>query len=371
MDLSTILLVSAVLSGLAGGVGARFRSWGTSFRDLGVGLMLGATITLLTAVVLALVAGLGRAGLVHLLYLDLVVGVPIAVALIALPVLLHVDRRRSPVAWAMILFALVVVAGGLWATHVEPNRLEVHRESLGASGADDPLVVGVLADLQSGNVGRHERDAVEELLAAEPHVIVIAGDFYEFPDDGTNDAIPEFVGLLRDMTEAVSLVVMVEGDHEDPDVLSDMAEATGAILLQDQVLDARVAGQALTIAGLRNPITDENRLAEEVRSDLSARSEDELVLLLSHRPDPVLLLDDLAVDLMIAGHTHGGQVSLPGIGPLVLFSEVPRVVAAGGLHLVDGHPIYVSTGVGMARNQAPQVRFRVPPSVAILTIVPN
>jgi predicted MPP superfamily phosphohydrolase len=47
---------------------------------------------------------------------------------------------------------------------------------------------------------------------------------------------------------------------------------------------------------------------------------------------------------------------------------VPREVGAGGLHEVAGNPIYVSTGVGMERGQAPQVRFLVPPSIGVLEL---
>ena len=90
-----------------------------------------------------------------------------------------------------------------------------------------------------------------------------------------------------------------------------------------------------------------------------------------HYPVPVLsLTPGTTIDLILSGHTHGGQVALPRLGPLVTASDVPRVVAAGGLHVVDGHPIYVSTGVGLERGQAPQLRFGVPPSVALITIVP-
>ena len=70
----------------------------------------------------------------------------------------------------------------------------------------------------------------------------------------------------------------------------------------------------------------------------------------------------------MAGHTHGGQVQLPGVGPLMTMSHVPRAVAAGGLHQVDGNPIYVSTGVGREQQGAPQIRFLAPPSIALLTL---
>ena len=116
---------------------------------------------------------------------------------------------------------------------------------------------------------------------------------------------------------------------------------------------------------LANEIPLSERLAAETTPG-------DTVIAVSHYPDVVLDLPaDTTVDLVISGHTHGGQVSIPGFGPPMTLSNVPRVVAAGGLHVVDGHPVYVSTGVGLERGQAPQLRFNVRPSVALLTIVPS
>lgn len=59
---------------------------------------------------------------------------------------------------------------------------------------------------------------------------------------------------------------------------------------------------------------------------------------------------------------------VPGFGPIVTLSEVPRGVARGGLGRIDGNRIYVSPGVGLQRGQAPQVRLFAPPAVAVLTL---
>ncbi len=109
---------------------------------------------------------------------------------------------------------------------------------------------------------------------------------------------------------------------------------------------------------------------DAVRAGLEATPEDgALTLLMSHRPDTVLGLPAAArVDLTVAGHTHGGQIVVPGIGPLVTLTDVPRSVARGGLNEVDGNPIYVSPGVGVERGRAPQVRLFNRPAVAVLTL---
>ncbi len=88
-----------------------------------------------------------------------------------------------------------------------------------------------------------------------------------------------------------------------------------------------------------------------------------------HRPDPLWTPGtDSRIDLLVSGHTHGGQVSVPFFGPPITLSSVPRDVAAGGLHVVDGRRIYVSRGVGLERGTAPRIRFRVPPEVSLLTL---
>jgi len=73
------------------------------------------------------------------------------------------------------------------------------------------------------------------------------------------------------------------------------------------------------------------------------------------------------VDLVLAGHTHGGQVVLPFVGPLTTASRLPHLYA-GGLHDYGGTPLHVSRGVGMERSFAPPVRFLCPPEICVLDV---
>jgi predicted MPP superfamily phosphohydrolase len=80
------------------------------------------------------------------------------------------------------------------------------------------------------------------------------------------------------------------------------------------------------------------------------------------------LVSGTRVDLVLAGQTHGGQVQVPLVGPLTTASGVPREVAAGGLHRLDGTRIYVSRGVGVERGQAPRLRLGAVPEVSLITL---
>ena len=372
MNLTVTLLICAIVAGLSGGIAARYRRWGTALADVAVGFLVAALFSIVAIVVLVVWAGLDLFGMIHFVYLLAVVGFPLGTAWIIIPHLIDAERRTPFVGWLLIISSIALVSIGLWGTHVEPFRLQVDTQILGAPGATEPVIIGVIADLQTTSITSHERAALDAVLAEEPDVVVLPGDLFQLEPDDVASALPEFVGWLRNLTDAVDHVVLVNGNVDDAEIVSDIAEESGAIYLDDELRVLTIRGQRLTIVGLgTTPDRAQAEIDPLVLDQLAASTDDDLVVVLSHYPDPVLTLpSDTPVDLVVAGHTHGGQVSLPRVGPLLTFSDVPRVVAAGGLHVVNGHPIYVSTGVGLERGQAPQLRFGVPPSVGIITIVP-
>lgn len=368
-----MLLLCAIVAGVFGGVAARFRRWGTAITDLFIGASVTALFSVVVIVVLTLAVGLDVFGIIHYLYLLLVVGFPAGVALIVIPQFLDAERRMPIVGWLLAVLAVAIGILGLWATHVEPHRLQVDEQVLGAQGANTPIVVGVIADLQTRSIGSHENAALDAVIAADPDLVVIPGDLFQLELDELDQRLPEFLGWLRRLTDSVDHVVIVNGRVDLFDVVQDLAEETGAVFLDDAVVTIEVAGQDVTIAGLtvrdEQDQADINPVVIETL-DATTRNND-LVIAVSHFPDPVLSLPpDIDIDLMVSGHTHGGQVSLPFFGAPITATSVPKIVAAGGLHVVDGTPIYVSTGVGIERGQAPQLRFGVPPSVGLLTVVP-
>lgn len=89
-------------------------------------------------------------------------------------------------------------------------------------------------------------------------------------------------------------------------------------------------------------------------------------IVISHSPDFVDSLQ-VPVDLVLAGHTHGGQVVLPLFGPPKTSSRLPRAYA-GGLNDYRGIPLHVSRGVGMERGFDVPVRFLCPPEICVLDL---
>ena len=370
MDLSRILLACAIVQAFVAVGVARYRRDGTVV-DVLIGAFAAGCFFIFAAVILTITNGLDFFGVVHLTYLSLVVTIPVAALLLAAPHWRDVEYRTPLLMVALTGIAFLLIGIGVWATHIEPWRLRVDELGLGATGVAQPFVVGVLADLQTTSIGEHEQAAVDMIVAGEPNFILIPGDVSQFERPMTAAEKGEFIGLLRQLTESAELVAIVPGNTDLLSDLQEIATSIGALLLTDDFVSANVAGQEITIVGIDEPVG--NEIIDDAMLDrIGTLTEDQIVVATSHRPDPILLFgEDLAVDLFVAGHTHGGQVSLPFIGPVLTASDIPKEVASGGLHLVNGHPTYISTGVGLERGQAPQIRFGVRPSVALITIVPS
>lgn len=297
-------------------------------------------------------------GVAHVVWLDLVVVVPLAGA-----ALLALGRARKLGALALLAAPL-----GAYASFVEPSRLTTERAAIAVAGARDgdaEVRVGVIADLQFEHVGDHEREAVARLMRERPHVILLPGDFHQGRDlERELPAIRELLSRLR----APAGVFAVQGDVESVPQLIRMLDGTGVVPLVDETRRVRVRDRTLRILGVRRAYDGASARAFEREA-----GERDIRILLAHRPDVVLELSPRTrVDLVVAGHTHGGQVQLPLLGPPVTLSEVPRDVAAGGLHSLDGRRIYVSRGVGVERGQAPKLRLGAVPEVSVLMLAgPN
>ena len=138
-------------------------------------------------------------------------------------------------------------------------------------------------------------------------------------------------------------------------------------MLDNEVETLVVNGNVVSVGG--TTLFSDEREAQRVAGQLADDDQADVRILLAHKPDAIELLEGRSVDLLVSGHTHGGQVSLPFLGPPLTLSDVPRRVAAGGLHELDGTAVYVSTGVGRERDNAPQLRFGVRPSIGIIDLV--
>ena len=306
--------------------------------------------------------GLDGFTLIHVVYVVLTIGVPLAGASVLL-----LARERSRAMTALCCAALLAIPVGIYATHIEPFWLREDFVEMTVDGVGERIRIGVLSDLQTTEIGAYENEAVDRLIAAAPDMVLVPGDLYQFDPGLFDERAPQFSELIERLVDAVSTVLLVSGNTDTVAGLLAITEGTGASVLDNRIETLVVNGNAVSVGGIT--LFGDERAAQRVADQLSGGDQPGVRILLAHKPDEIALLEGRPVDLLVSGHTHGGQVSLPFLGPPLTLSEVPRHVAAGGLHEMDGTAVYVSTGVGRERENAPQLRFGVRPSIGIIDLV--
>ncbi|MGN6695529.1 MAG: metallophosphoesterase [Aquihabitans sp.] len=370
MGVTTMLTAMAIVTGLlcaAVAVGSGWRVATSSATVLVRTALAGAVLSVLGGLVVLLVGPADLFAAAHYWYLVIVVGVPIAaVGLVAAAARGWPSRRWLGLGAVVLL--VVPPTLGFWSTHVAPYQLREDRVDLALRSGrtlDRPLRIGVLSDLQNVGITGYEQGAVDRLMRQRPDLILIAGDLFQGGQAQLEATLPAYRQLLGRL-DAPGGVFVVRGDV-DGGGFDPIVEGTGVTVLDDEVTTTEVDGQRVVIGGVR--LQFDATAAQPVYEQLEATAGADPVILLAHRPDAVsMLASDSRVDLTIAGHTHGGQIALPFFGPLTTMSSLPRSVGAGGLHEVEGNAIYVSTGIGMERNHAPQVRFLTRPSYGIIEV---
>jgi predicted MPP superfamily phosphohydrolase len=267
-------------------------------------------------------------------------------------------RRSRGLALVGLLLALSSWAVALDAFVVEPRRLDVSTVQLHSSKVSRPLRIGVVADLQTDRIGKHERRALERALRAAPDLLLLTGDYLHAPASDHRRLGGELRALLDELDFRAPLgAYAVRGNTE----LNAWPELFAGTEVTPWLETATLDVGEIALTGLD--------LWDSFDRTLLLEPADRFHVVFGHAPDFALGLS--GADLLIAGHTHGGQVRLPIIGPLLTFSRVPRAWASGVTELPGGGTLVVSRGVGMERGRAPRMRFLCPPEIVIIDVLPG
>ena len=279
------------------------------------------------------------------------------VLLVGGAILLRTASRRTAIAAGAV--ALLIAIVGVDAFFVEPHALQVTRIRIRSSKLNRPLRIAIVADLQTDEVGPYERAALALAKSENPHLVLFAGDYLQEHDDARRaKLIPELKKALkeagfRDLRGALA----VEGNCDSDDWPA-IFEGTGIAATKETrtIRDGDLQITALSLNDSFDP-------------RLSVEPSNLFHIAVGHAPD--YALGNVQADLLVAGHTHGGQVRLPLIGPLITLSSVPRSWAAGMTELSGGRTLIVSRGIGLERGNAPRLRFLCRPELVIVEVVPT
>jgi predicted MPP superfamily phosphohydrolase len=268
--------------------------------------------------------------------------------------------RRATLLGAL---GLGIAAADAWL--LEPRWLAVERVDVPVAGlgaAWDGAIVVLLSDTHCGRFRSPEQiaHAVDLANAQGPDLVLLLGDYCH---GGARHVAPGIAPFSRLRAREGVFAVLGNHDHWDGREASLAAlRRAGVDSLENRGAVLRRRGDALAVGGAADLLT------ATPRADLALAgvAPDVPRILMEHNPDYAEQLPaDVRVDLMVSGHTHGGQVWVPGVGAPILPTTTGQKYARG---LVAGPrcPVYVTRGVGTI---SPPVRFACRPEVTRLRLV--
>ena len=266
---------------------------------------------------------------------------------------------------AVAAHAVLIAPGQLRTTTIEATVKEL-------DPAFDGYVLVVLTDMHHrvSAESRHLQRMVAQANAADPDLIVLLGDYgVSFEHNRPLSAacyewILPALGMSIRRLHSRDGVLAVLGNHDhyyDGARVAEWLRSLGArVLINDHVVIQRGESR-LAIGGVGDAIED----VVDPMGGAAIRPAATPLIVLSHNPDGVLALsDECGAGLVLSGHTHGGQIVIPGYGAPVTFTKICGRRTASGWVPNPTAPLYVSTGVGA---QWP-IRFRCPPEVVVVRL---
>ena len=241
------------------------------------------------------------------------------------------------------------------------TQLRVNRSTF-ALETGRKLKIGFISDLHSGFFLSDSilTKVLSELQDYRPDYILIGGDIV---DSGPEElkAISWFLNELVRLCPVVS----VFGNHDIGPGSNKLGKALtdlGVVVLRDEFY---VLSKGLKLFGTRDHVRENPDLTPVLNCSGSDK-----IIILTHNPDLALRLCNAEQDriaLVLAGHTHGGQIRLPGVGPLINQAD-PRF-QPGICHLGEGSlPVLVTSGIGYA---VMTVRINCPSEMHLIDLVPR
>lgn len=264
----------------------------------------------------------------------------------------------------LTLAGWVAVRGRREAQRLHLTRVEVPVPHL--PEALDGIEIIHLSDLHLTGYGPYEQDLLRALRPLPARVVVITGDFLGGPG-GAQALIPLLMEIGRDR---IMLGVLGNHDYRPPvntaALARDLARAGVRLLVNDAAVVVE-RGHRLRFVGVDDPHTgraDVEKAMAALPPPLGDQPEP--VVVLAHSPDVFPDAERAGADLILAGHTHGGQVCLPGGFPLLTNTRRVGRRFARGLVDVGETPMFVTRGIG---TSAVRLRLFCPPEIAVVRLV--
>lgn len=272
-----------------------------------------------------------------------------------------------PVALPLQFIGTALVLYGFW---IEPNRLTVTHQKLLSPKLrpGKPVKVLHLGDMHIERISAREKHLLRLIDALHPDIILFSGDVINLSFVEDPSAWQAAREIMRQWKAPYGVYVVagspaVDLEHVFPHLVGDLDNLRW---LREDLVRVDVNGQEINIIGLtctHKPFIDGPKLEQ-----LAAQVNGHFTILDYHTPDLAPNAANTGViDMQVSGHTHGGQLRLPGFGTFFAGSLYGKRFESGR-YTLGGLTLYVTRGIGMEGKAAPRVRFFCPPEIILWEI---
>jgi predicted MPP superfamily phosphohydrolase len=276
--------------------------------------------------------------------------------------------------WGMVLAALLQLAGSValfWGAAIEPFRLGLSEVTISTDrlpAGSPPLRILHISDLHVERLTQREEAVLRLVEASKPDIILITGDYVNLSynrDPVTQAQVRQILSHLKAPHGVYATLGSPPVDL--PEKVAPLFKGLSIRLMrQDWEIVDLGDGRSLTLVGMdctHHLPTDRARLDDLMTAVPNHAPQ----ILLYHSPELMPEASQHGLDLYLCGHTHGGQVRLPVIGPILTSSQLGRKYVMG-LYKNGRTHLYVSRGIGLEGLSAPRVRFLAPPEMTLITL---
>jgi predicted MPP superfamily phosphohydrolase len=261
-----------------------------------------------------------------------------------------------------------MLGGAGWTRFVEPWWFKMTRREVPLGLGGGRLKLLQLSDFHADPMPLdHVARCIRAGLAEKPDLICLTGDFITRKYDQWD----AYSALLAESAKAAPTFAIL-GNHDgghwarrhgyaDTKPVRGLLEKAGVRLLHNEAERFENANGKITLAGLGDMWAQEMEPAAVLGG--RKRERDVPLVLMSHNPDTKDALSSYAWDLMLSGHTHGGQLSLPLLGEP--FAPIVDKRYVRDLHRIGDRWLYITAGVGCLHT----ARFNCRPEISLLTLV--
>jgi hypothetical protein len=271
----------------------------------------------------------------------------------------------------LLVFAALTLISALtlaYSYFIEPSRLIIKRETVNVpnwSANLDGFKVVAISDIHGGSNNVTEerlRLLVNKANEQAPDLIVLLGDYISEQRHNRKELRMPVETISENLRgfQAKYGVYAVIGNHDwqyNEGEITAAFERAGISVLDNEIIQIKVGDETVNLWGIED-YWKKRRVPVEPLGVLPGRKN---IIAVTHNPD-ALLKTPAEIAVMFAGHSHGGQVSFPFYGGYPFVND--RRFMAGHAE-VENKNIFVTTGVGCT---GPQIRFRVPPEIAVINI---